>query len=1156
MSNSNSSMNKLAKQYQSMTALEHIEKKPDTYIGAIESDDLETWALNDDNTAFEHKTVKWVPGLYKCFDEAIVNARDHYIRMKLSKEKKKHTVKNIEIGCKDGIIEIMNDGNGIDIAKHPKDKLWIPEMIFMHLRTSTNYDDEEKKLVGGKNGFGIKLVFVFAKWGEIETVDHVRNLKYTQRVERNLSKIHKPKIEKYTGKPYTKVRWLPDYEKFGLEGMTDDIWSLLRKRAFDISAVTDKSLKVKIQGKDIDIKSFEQYVDMYIGDKSTSPRIVQLSDRWECIVGLSPLDEFSQVSFVNGIYTGKGGKHVDYITNQICKKMIEYIKRKKKITVKATTIKEQLMVFVNCMVENPAFDSQTKDYMNTPYSKFGSKFEINDKTIDKLAKMGVMDAAISLNEVKLMKKAKTTDGRKSRNIRGIPKLVDANKAGTPSSMQCTLILTEGDSAKAGVMSGLTKEDRNWFGIFPLKGKLLNTLDAPIGKINNNAEITNIKKIMGLQTGKTYKDKEEMKKTLRYGKIMILTDQDLDGHHIKGLTMNLFSSQWNDLFKMNDFLGYMNTPIIKATKGNREKSFYNEKQYENWKTQNDNGKGWKIKYYKGLGTSSGKEFKEYFAKKKFIMFNFTGEESQDAVDKAFNKTRADDRKVWLGNYDKDLRLDVDKKKCPVQHFIDREMIHFAKYDCERSICNLIDGLKTSQRKILFAAFKRNLTKEIKVAQFSGYVSEHSAYHHGEMSLNMAIVKLAQEFVGSSNISVLYPSGQFGTRLKGGKDHASERYIFTKLGKLARYIFPDADDKIVNYLDDDGTPVEPEYYLPILPMILVNGGKGIGTGFSQDVMSYNVKSLCKYIRCLLNNETKFPTIEPYYEGFKGKIIKSEFVNKDDGKKYLKYLFKGNYKIISSDTIQITELPVGYWTENFKEDLEKLMDDKKKKPVLRNIQDDSTDALVDFKIKFIPGVLSTLLTKKVDDNINMLEKTLKLVTSKKTSNMYLFDEKQQLRQYQTVDDIIKKYYPIRLMGYKNRKIYLLKILSRTIAILTNKARFIKEQCEGTIDLRKKKKIQVIELLKTRNYNIIDGDEDYKYLRTMTIDSLEEENMEKLLKEKDIRLEEYKQLNKTSIETMWLKDLDKFEDQYDKYCIEREDRLIGKKSKKKTKKKKKVKA
>ena len=396
----------------------------------------------------------------------------------------------------------------------------------------------------------------------------------------------------------------------------------------------------------------------------------------------------------------------------------------------------------------------------------------------------------------------------------------------------------------------------------------------------------------------------------------------------------------------------------------------------------------------------------------------------------------------------------------------------------------------------------------------------------------------------------------TRLKGGKDHASERYIFTKLGKLARYIYPEADDKIVNYLDDDGTPVEPEYYLPILPMILVNGGKGIGTGFSQDVMSYNVKSLCQYIRSMLKNQAAFPSIEPYYEGFQGDIIKTEFVNKDDGKKYLKYLFKGKYKIISSDTIQITELPVGYWTENFKEDLEKLIDDKKKKPIIRHIRDDSTDAVIDFKIKFVPGMLSTLATKKIDDNINLLEKTLKLITSKKTSNMYLFDEKQQLRQYHRVEDIIRKYFPIRLIGYNDRKKYLLKILSRAIDVLTNKAKFIKEQCDNVIDLRRKKKDVVIALLKSRNYDVIDGDEEYKYLRSMTIDSVEEENMAKLLKDRDLKLEEHKILNKTSIEKMWLTDLDRFEAEYDKYCIARKDRLVGTKKKRKVKKKKKTKA
>ena len=1150
----NSEESKLSKQYQSMTALEHIEKKPDTYIGAIEEDEMKGWRLNDDNK-FKYEKMRWVPGLYKCFDEAIVNARDHAIRMSLSKEKKKHLVKNIEVAYKDGVISIMNDGNGIDIAKHPKDKLWIPEMIFMHLRTSTNYDDEEKKLVGGKNGFGIKLVFVFAEWGEIETVDHIRKLKYTQRVERNLTVIHPPKITKFSGKPYTKVRWLPDYKKFGLDSLTNDMCSLIRKRAYDVAAVTDKSLKVKINDTPIDIKSFEQYVDMYIGEKSEMPRVSQTSDRWECVVCVSPLDEFTQVSFVNGISTGKGGKHVEYITNQITKKMIEYIKRKKKVTVKPVTIKEQLMVFVNCMVENPAFDSQTKDYMNTPVSKFGSKFEISDKLIDKLAKMGVMDSAISLNEVKDNKAAKKTDGRKSKIIKGIPKLVDANFAGGTKSSQCILILTEGDSAKSGVVSGLSKQDRDIIGVFPLKGKLLNTDGISQDKINNNMEITNIKKIMGLKTGKTYKNKTEALKDLRYGQICFLTDQDLDGTHIKGLCMNLFNSQWNDLFKMNDFLGYMNTPILKATKGKQEKSFYNENDYEKWKKNNNGGKGWKVKYYKGLGTSSSKEFKEYFKNKKIITFSHSGETSRNAIDKAFNKNRADDRKEWLGDYDKNRRLATNKKRINIENFIDDDLIHFAKYDCERSIPNLIDGNKTSLRKVLFGCFKRKLVKEIKVAQLSGYISEHAAYHHGEMSLNKAIVGLAQEFTGSNNINHLLPNGQFGTRLEGGSDSASERYIFTALNPLTRYIYPESDDKILNYLDDDGTKVEPDFYLPIIPMILVNGGKGIGTGFSYEGLCYNVKSIITYLKNKLEKKNEIKNIEPYYEGFKGDIIPIE---SNKGKKYL---FKGKYTVLSSDTIRVTELPIGLWTIKFKEILDNLMEEKtsknskiKKVPIIKHFKDDCTDALIDFTIKFTPGMLSKLITKKVDNNINLLEKTLKLVSTKSTSNMYLFDEEQKLRKYNTIYDIINKYIPVRYKGYEKRKDYIMKELYAKIILASNKARFIKENVEETIVLRKKKKSEVINLLKEKKYAIVNNDSDYKYLRSMTIDSLEEENMLRLMKECEELKKQYNVIKKKTVEALWLDDLRSLEKEYEKYIVDRTERVLGvKTSKKKSKKSKK---
>jgi len=833
-------------------------------------------------------------------------------------------VTHIDISIEaDGTITMINDGNGIDVAQ--KDGIWIPELVFGHLRTSTNYNKDEKKIVGGKNGFGFKLVLIWSSYGRIETVDHIRGLKYVQEYKNNLDDLCSPTITKTKIKPYTKITFKPDYQRLGIPGLSADIISLLKKRVYDISAVTDKNLKVKYNEKIVPIKNFQQYIDMYIGDKSVSPRVYEDSgERWEYAVALTPTNEFVQVSFVNGIHTSKGGKHVEYILNQITRKLVEFIEKKKKIKVNPNSIKEQLILFLRCDIENPAFDSQTKDYVNTPSSKFGSKCDVSDKFIEKVAKMGVMDAALQLTEVKENKAAKKTDGVKSKSVRGIPKLTDANWAGTEKSKFCSIIFCEGDSAKAGIISGLTSEDRNTIGVYPMKGKILNVRGENVKKISENKEITEIKKILGLETGKKYNNIEDVYSNLRYGKVLFMTDQDLDGSHIKGLGINLFQSEWPTLINIPGFIGFMNTPILKAKKGNVELNFYNEGEYNEWKTNNDN-KGWKVKYYKGLGTSTGKEFREYFEQKKIVGFEHS-DKSDDVIDMVFNKKRADDRKDWLKYYDRDAYLDTTKTNVSYEEFINREFIHFSKYDCDRSIPNLMDGLKISLREILFSAFKKNLTSEIKVAQFSGYVSEHSGYHHGEASLNAAIVGMAQNFVGSNNINLFMPNGQFGTRLQGGKDSASERYIFTQLNKITRSIFRSTDDHILKYLYDDGIEVEPIYYAPIIPMVLINGSKGIGTGFSTDIMCYNPLQIIEFLKNKLSSIENNIEFIPYYEGFKGHISK---INND------KFLIKGIYEKIGIDKIKVSELPVGYWTEDFKELLENLIepgvDKDGKKPLL---------------------------------------------------------------------------------------------------------------------------------------------------------------------------------------------------------------------------------
>jgi DNA gyrase/topoisomerase IV subunit B len=1428
----------LATQYQQKTDKQHILDNPDTYIGSVETIDSNMWIFDDTKSMIDLKTIEYNPGLYKLFDEAIVNARDHVVRMIQSQNADKKNVTFIETTIsEDGTITIINDGNGIDVAKHPENQLWIPEMVFGHLRTSTNYNKDEKKIVGGKNGFGFKLVLIWSTYGYIETVDHTRGLKYTQEFKSNLDEICTPTITKCkTAKPYTKIVFKPDYARLGLQGLTSDIMALFKKRVYDIGAVTDhsvKKIKVIYNGEPVPIKNFVQYIDLYIGQKSDTPRVYETpNDRWEYAVGISKTHEFAQISFVNGICTHKGGKHVDYIMGQICRKLCEYIEKKKKIKVNPSAIKEQLILFLRCDIENPSFDSQTKDCMNTPSNKFGSTCSVTDSFIEKLAKMGVMDMACSLTEAKETKLAKKSDGSKTKTIRGIQNLIDANFSGTADSHKCTLILCEGLSAMSGIVSGLSSEDRNTIGIYPLKGKLLNVRGEQTKKISDNKEITDIKKIVGLEIGKKYETIDDVNRHLRYGKIMIMTDQDLDGSHIKGLCINLFHSEWASLIKIPGFISFMNTPILRAKKGQQVLHFYNDGEYNTWKESFGSGTGtnglgtntnnWTIKYFKGLGTSTAVEFKEYFANKKIVDFAYSGDISDDTIDKIFNKKRPDDRKQWLENYDKTAFLNTSKQQVMYEEFIDKEMIHFSTYDCARSIPNMIDGLKISLRKILFAAFKRRLTSEIKVAQFSGYVSEHSAYHHGEASLNGAIIKMAQNFVGSNNINLLEPNGQFGclspetkillwdntikpaidikvgdelvgddgtkrivlqttsgiddmfhinlsngksftansqhmltlysetdnntvdmklcdyiilsndekdafymmnnvspiqwenktvpidpyilgswlaynnsitssfkeiliknladfymtnsedvrlhvlagyidiisnsiidnntelpyielpqyniihgiiqkldniaqslgfyttytdtdndnvtdndddykkklriygnqldkiptrvpankikivnkekytkhlshftiepigkgefcgwmidnnerflladytvthnSRLIGGDDAASERYIFTLLNSLTRYIFPEADDAVLTYKDDDGTLVEPEYYVPIIPFCLMNGISGIGTGFSCEIPSYNPKDIVSYLKSKLVSSTNTDSIEfiPYYEGYKGTVEKI-------GEH--KYLIKGKYEVIGEDKIRITELPIGTWTMPYITFLEGLLDGtvdksgKKNQPAIKDMVSMSTEVTVDITVTFPKGKLAELLASNDATNVNGLEKILKLTTTISTTNMHMFNAESKLHKYTSIEEIIEEFYVTRMKLYEVRKDALITDMNKLLVKLSNRARYILDMLSGTIDLRKKTNKQVQELLEGMKYATIDG--EFKYLIKMPMDSVTEEHVANILKEKADTEAELAVLMNTSTSQMWLKELDLFEKEYENYKKKRE--------------------
>ncbi|KAI4566638.1 hypothetical protein MJG53_015315 [Ovis ammon polii x Ovis aries] len=1050
--------------YQKKTQLEHILLRPDTYIGSVESVTQQMWVYDED-TGINYREVTYVPGLYKIFDEILVNAADNKQR------DPKMSCIRITIDPENNLISIWNNGKGIPVVEHKVEKMYVPALIFGQLLTSSNYDDEEKKVTGGRNGYGAKLCNIFSTKFTVETASREYKKMFKQTWMDNMGKAGEMELKPFSGEDYTCITFHPDLSKFKMQSLDKDIVALMVRRAYDIAGST-KDVKVYLNGNRLPVKGFRSYVDLYLKDKvdeTGNPlKIIheQVNHRWEVCLTMSEKG-FQQISFVNSIATSKGGRHVDYVADQIVTKLVDVVKKKNKggVAVKAHQVKNHMWIFVNALIENPTFDSQTKENMTLQVKSFGSTCQLSEKFIKAAIGCGIVESILNWvkfkAQIQLNKKCSAV---KHNRIKGIPKLDDANDAGGRNSTECTLILTEGDSAKTLAVSGLGVVGRDKYGVFPLRGKILNVREASHKQIMENAEINNIIKIVGLQYKKNYEDEDSLK-TLRYGKIMIMTDQDQDGSHIKGLLINFIHHNWPSLLR-HRFLEEFITPIVKVSKNKQEMAFYSLPEFEEWKSSTPNHKKWKVKYYKGLGTSTSKEAKEYFAdmKRHRIQFKYSGPEDDAAISLAFSKKQIDDRKEWLTHFMEDRRqrkllgLPDDylygqaTTYLTYNDFINKELILFSNSDNERSIPSMVDGLKPGQRKVLFTCFKRNDKREVKVAQLAGSVAEMSSYHHGEMSLMMTIINLAQNFVGSNNLNLLQPIGQFGTRLHGGKDSASPRYIFTMLSPLARLLFPAKDDHTLKFLYDDNQRVEPEWYIPIIPMVLINGAEGIGTGWSCKIPNFDVREVVNNIRRLMDGEEPLPML-PSYKNFKGTI--EELAPNQ-------YVISGEVAILNSTTIEISELPIRTWTQTYKEQvLEPMLNGTEKTPpLITDYREYHTDTTVKFVVKMTEEKLAE--AERVG-----LHKVFKLQTSLTCNSMVLFDHVGCLKKYDTALDILRDFFELRLKYYGLRKEWLLGMLGAESAKLNNQARFILEKIDGKIIIENKPKKELIKVLIQRGYD-----------------------------------------------------------------------------------------
>lgn len=1106
----------MKKTYTKKDPISHILDRTDMYCGSKKEREQEEYiAIKNEKNEYEIKKqkIKFSPAILRIFIEVLSNAIDNVERSRQNNIP--CTSIKINIDKETGETSVWNDGDVIPIEMNETEKMYNHSLIFGNLLTGSNYDDDEERLISGRNGVGVKCTNVFSKKFIIKGVDPVNKKSLEQIWTNNMRETDGPvvksfKSEKMTGS--THLTYFPDFSQFNISGYTDDIINLYTKYIIDASMLS--KVKIYLNNELLKVKDLENYGKLYQQQEEENEKEYLLIKTEDSEVLVTSSKDYQAISFVNGVCTKLGGIHVDTWSEAIFRPLLEKINKKGKAQLNIKEIKQFFKIFIVCTLPNPEFSSQDKEKLEAPKPR---NVQIKANEISKILKWSIMTEIEEIQHGKDILTMKKSEKKKKGYVK-IDGYDPANFAGTKKSQECCLILCEGLSAKTYAVAGIKKgvygkEGRNHFGCLPLRGKCLNVRNASPTIISKNAVITDIIQALGLQYNMDY-TKEENFATLSYGKVILLTDADCDGIHIEGLILNFFHYLFPSLLERQpSFLVSMQTPIVRIIKKGGDLLFYDENRYQEY-IKEHNMNNVKTKYYKGLGTTKSEDVVDTFGEK--MLHYIFDEETKPTMDKVFHKNFTDERKKWLEEYDPlKSSMSIPEKEAIVDigmsSFLTDQVIKFSHNDCKRSIPSLFDGLKESQRKVLYAMKKRNLNynkTSLKVAQLGGYVAEHTNYHHGEQNLYQTITKMANEFPGSNNIPLLYRDGQFGSRINGGVDAANPRYIFTKMDVLTPYIFREEDDILLEHVMDDGDAIEPYYYIPIIPMILVNGCSGIGTGWSCNVPSFNPLDIIKCIKIWLENREKnemikLPELIPWYRDFHGKIEKVEenkFVSSGVCKK-------------TKNKCQVSELPIGLWTDKFKEMCEDWLTEKK----IKNLQNFSSPYKVDFVIT------------ELDDGINLTEKTLKLTTTLYTSNMVLFNEKMQLKKY-TVEEILNDFCALRYEYYVKRKSYIIASLQKEMKIVSNRVKFIKNIMDGSLEIMNVEEEIVYENMMNMEFDKVE--DSYDYLLKMQIKSFTMNKIKTLEKEQeDIRVT-IENMEKQTESEMWLQDLEEFVKEYEKWC------------------------
>lgn len=592
------------KRYKKLSDIEHVLLRPGMYVGSIKPHETEGYLYNDQKFALESYTYN--PGFLKLFDEIISNSVDEHKR-----NPKLNTIK-VTVDSEKGRITVWDNG-GIPVQIHKEYGEWVPELIFSSLKTGSNFDDSEQRVVAGTNGVGSTLTNIFSKEFVIKTCDGSKC--FEQTFTDNMNSRTKPKVtNKKQG--FTEISFIPDFDRFGMKGITEISHQLMRKRCMDLSAC-NPHLNIEFNGESFKFKKFSEYVSLYKQDF-----FYEDSKHWKIAFAASD-NGFQQVSFVNGVETKDGGTHVDYIVWQVTNWLREQIKKKHKVDVKPSELRNHLFVFIDSTIVNSSFSSQTKEKLITEYKDFGSSHEVSESILKKVFKSEIVESILDWIEKKQLAEERKQLRQLNKKIDSIKvvKLIDAKTK--VNRDRCTLSIFEGDSA-----SSAFRQYRNpqWQGAFPLRGKFINVMELTNTKVAQNKEVQSLLAAIGLKMG-------EEPKNLRYGKILIYTDQDHDGMSIAGLLLNFFAKYWPELFEEGRICK-VETPLVVAKKGNNTKVFYSDREFQEWMQKEKNIKTWNVEYKKGLAALENVEYKDIIQNPKVFTFA-KGKEFSDTFNAWFS-----------------------------------------------------------------------------------------------------------------------------------------------------------------------------------------------------------------------------------------------------------------------------------------------------------------------------------------------------------------------------------------------------------------------------------------------------------------------------------------------------------------------------------------